>query len=283
MKIAYVVLHYNAYDVTVKCIESIKRLNANAQIVIVDNNSPNNSGAELERQYSQASNIHVLLNKDNVGFAKGNNIGYKYAKFNLDAELIIDINNDVTIDQLDFEDMVEEIVESDSTIGVIAPKIINRLGKNQNPYRMGPMSNIKRARYVLTYIAYYIGLKSPLWKSTYKMLTRNNNAVTGSYEKKKYDIVPHGACVIFTPSYVEKSDVAFVPITYFYGEEDILYEYIKRMHLRTIYSPEIRIDHWEKASTSTVGDDERERVIFQTKNRIRSYFAGLMFAMKIYS
>lgn len=49
-------------------------------IVIVDNASANGTGRELQQLYQGAENIYVILNPENLGFARGNNVGFEFAK-----------------------------------------------------------------------------------------------------------------------------------------------------------------------------------------------------------
>ena len=82
-KFGFVILHYLAFEATVECVESICHClgqNNLFEIVIVDNGSPNKTGKLLETKYKEHSNIHVLLLDNNIGFAKGNNRGFQFAK-----------------------------------------------------------------------------------------------------------------------------------------------------------------------------------------------------------
>ena len=104
MEISFVVLHYQDLETTNECVNNICQLkkSTDVNIVIVDNNSPNNSGLELKNTYSNSKNIHVLCNPVNEGFAKGNNLGYSYAKNELQSKIIVVMNNDVMIIQHNF-------------------------------------------------------------------------------------------------------------------------------------------------------------------------------------
>ena len=95
-KICFLILNYITYDETVKCVESIFNNidTKNFDIVIVDNCSPDKSGEKLVNRYINNSNIHVLLNKDNIGFLAGNNVGYIYARNKLNSEFIVMLNSD---------------------------------------------------------------------------------------------------------------------------------------------------------------------------------------------
>ena len=82
-KLYFVVLHYQAFDVTCNCISSLLNLITDVvdvSIIVVDNASPNGSGNQLKNKYKNANRVRVVLNKNNDGFAKGNNIGFVIAK-----------------------------------------------------------------------------------------------------------------------------------------------------------------------------------------------------------
>lgn len=81
---AFVILHYMAKQETIDCVASIlKKTKAEpmkVSIVIVDNASANGTGRELQQLYQGAENIYVILNPENLGFARGNNVGFEFAK-----------------------------------------------------------------------------------------------------------------------------------------------------------------------------------------------------------
>lgn len=80
-KMVFVVLHYLTTDDTVECVSSIRRCCADGeyQIIIVDNASPNKSGKQLMEKYEKDKDIDLLILENNLGFARGNNVGIAYA------------------------------------------------------------------------------------------------------------------------------------------------------------------------------------------------------------
>lgn len=98
-KIIFVILHYLTYEDTIECVESItNNINyKNYEIIIVDNASKNGSYEAIEDKFRYSEKIYIIKSNKNLGFAKGNNIGYKFAKNNLNADFIITINNDTII------------------------------------------------------------------------------------------------------------------------------------------------------------------------------------------
>ena len=65
MKIVFVILHYLAIDETYKSVDSIeKKIDTDMyKIVIVDNASPDKSGALLKEHYKYDDHVEVLLNQ----------------------------------------------------------------------------------------------------------------------------------------------------------------------------------------------------------------------------
>ena len=58
--------------------------------------------------------IHFIESGENLGFAKGNNIGFHYAKYELHSDIIILANNDLIFEQVDFMDQIEKVNDRES-------------------------------------------------------------------------------------------------------------------------------------------------------------------------
>lgn len=125
MDIAFVVLHYNAIKETIDCVESIqKNIDTDSYcIVIVDNNSSNNTGSILNDKYRNHERIKVIINKENLGFAKGNNVGIDYARNVLRSEYVCCLNNDTLLEQKDFFSQISHL-HDEKHIAVIGPQVI---------------------------------------------------------------------------------------------------------------------------------------------------------------
>lgn len=133
---AFVILHYRAIDYTRKCVACIKALEGGKHIIIVDNASPDGSGAALKAEYKGDKEVTVLLNKENSGFAKGNNFGVRYGKCKLAPDYTVVLNNDVEITQKDFIARVDQIYK-DHPFDVLGPDIVSVFsGIHQSPKRM---------------------------------------------------------------------------------------------------------------------------------------------------
>src|SRR5690606_11268846 len=92
-----VIINFNTYDLTCQCINSILESNSkieSLQIIIVDNGSSEIQEKPFQQIYK---NIEVVSLPENLGFAKANNIGIKFAK----GDYLILLNSDVIIDNKD--------------------------------------------------------------------------------------------------------------------------------------------------------------------------------------
>jgi len=92
--LSIVIPSYNTCDLTLNCIKSIYQdkglKNIPFEIIVVDNNSHDNSVKELKKL---GSKIVLIANKDNGGFGKANNQGFKISQGNY----ILLLNSDTII------------------------------------------------------------------------------------------------------------------------------------------------------------------------------------------
>jgi GT2 family glycosyltransferase len=89
----------------------------------------------LDSELDYDKKIYVLSQKDNLGYAKGNNLGAEFLTKHFDIEFFLFTNNDL---KLVDEDVVERLIEKARQlpdVGAIGPKIVRLDGKDQSPYR----------------------------------------------------------------------------------------------------------------------------------------------------
>ncbi len=279
-KYTFVILHYYTIEDTNKCVKSIfeKCKNKNVDVVIVDNASPNGTGIELEKTYKSNDSVHILLNEKNLGFAKGNNVGFKYAKEKLNSDFIIMCNNDTYLIQDNFIELIEEEY-SNSKFAVLGPKIL--LPNNKiNPIieKVPDIKNVKK-QFIdikLNLITNYIYINK-LYKYIKKILKeilislklKKKIKVYSDVNLRKKDIVLHGSFLIFSKIYIENFD-GLDDRTFLYREEEILAIRLKNNNLSSIYNPKIEIFHNEDSATNAVTKNNRKKEIFVWKNQMES-------------
>jgi GT2 family glycosyltransferase len=121
-----VVLNYNAGELLLDCIESIfKTKNKKFEVIVVDNISTDNSHKKCKEKFPE---IHLIENKENLGYCEGNNVGIRNAK----GEFIVILNPDTKVEP----DWLIELFNSYETNGdgLYQPKI---LAFNNNLFESG--------------------------------------------------------------------------------------------------------------------------------------------------
>lgn len=114
-----VILNFNSYTETLRCLDSALNIDYdNYKVIVVDNNSSDNSVEVLSQS---TINFTLLTNTTNLGYAHGNNIGIEYAlKHNPDYLCIL--NNDVEVEK-DFLTKIISYMEINKTVGIAGPCI----------------------------------------------------------------------------------------------------------------------------------------------------------------
>lgn len=252
IKYCFIILHYITVEDTVKCVESIKSLNITEDeisVVIVDNASPNCSGIELKELYKDDISVRVLINDNNEGFSKGNNIGCEYAKKFINPDYYIVLNNDIVIEQKDFCKLVHNLYET-YEFDVLGPDIFSiKRNIHQNPI-MNEMPNITRVNMTILInklMCMFYPISIPLMYAI--KFSDNKNCKSSNYNTVQENVGLHGACLIMTSKYIKKKKKAFYPETFMYYEEALMMIWNLVHNCKSLYSPLIKVIHNESSST----------------------------------
>lgn len=120
-KIGVVILNWNQWESTFKCITSIKDSKYpidRLKIIVVDNGSDNESIYQLK----QIPDTKLLELPTNQGFSAGNNIGIRFALHKRCNYILIQ-NNDTVVRPFFFEALLEAFNMHHSA-GIVVPKIV---------------------------------------------------------------------------------------------------------------------------------------------------------------
>ncbi len=120
-RIDLIVLNYNDYKTTSKFLEKIKDYKTIDHIVVVDNNSSDDS-YELLLKY-KSDKIHVIKSEKNGGYSYGNNYGIKYAMKEFNTEYIIISNPDVFFEEKVVDDM-KKMYDKEERVAIVAPTML---------------------------------------------------------------------------------------------------------------------------------------------------------------
>jgi len=128
MRASLVVLTYNQLkEGTIPCVESIfKHTNANDfELILVDNASSDGTSDYLRSVEKEHTNVKVVLNETNKGYAGGNNDGLRAAT----GDCVVLLNND-TLMTPGWLDALLMPLERERSIGLICP-VTNSAGNEQ--------------------------------------------------------------------------------------------------------------------------------------------------------
>ena len=97
------VLNYNNYKATKECVTSLLKFHfTGSEILIIDNNSPDNSFLDLKRDFPK---LKIHKSKFNGGYAYGHKISADFAIKN-NFELIWILNNDLTVRKNTLQELI---------------------------------------------------------------------------------------------------------------------------------------------------------------------------------
>ena len=274
MKIAYVILHYMAGKDTIECALSILRVTEKSihqtLIVIVDNGSTNNSYEEIKQKFSAYNNVVCLHSDENCGFARGNNIGFQYAKNKFQADFIVQLNNDTIVSQTNFNEVLVRKYD-EKHYSILGPDIVTLDGCHQNPGKEVKWTKKKLLAFRVKKRIQYVLAHFEIFDAVLKL---NDGAY--SKEQIKGDILNtylHGACYIFSPDYIARFDGMYEK-TFLYMEEDILKLRADYLGCLMMYSSDLSILHKEDVSTNMVAGKSIEK-----KKRV---YKNLLDSSKVY-
>lgn len=104
-KVGIVLVNYNGEKFQNDCIRTLKKSTYNNyEIIVVDNNSTDNSIKLLREEFP---NTVIIETGENTGVARGNNIGIKHALENK-CEYVLLLNNDTEVDKEMLKKMVDK-------------------------------------------------------------------------------------------------------------------------------------------------------------------------------
>lgn len=123
MKLSVVIVHYQVKDLLRNCILSIKKYfnGFDYEIIVVDNNSPNQDWKSLIQEFSD---VHFIELNENLGFSVANNIGVKAAK----GEYIYILNPDTEIEGNYFREILD-FADNENKLGAIGLRMHNKDGR----------------------------------------------------------------------------------------------------------------------------------------------------------
>ncbi len=248
LDISIIYVYYNSSPVIFDSIKSILdgQIDFTFEIIIVINKC---TDIELSKLRGIDSRVKIIINKENVGFAKANNIASKIAKGNY----LLILNPDTILSNNVLTEMLK-IMNLKKNIGASICKLVD---KDDNIQK-----TVIYKRYDISYILIEIFFlyKIPILQKLIKHYFYSQEDL----EKEQYPLIISGAFMLF------RSEI-FNRINGF-DENFFMYVEDKDISLRTkeiaelYYYPSVKVRHW---GSSTLGI---EQSVFKLKMMYDSFF-----------
>ncbi|OGM18325.1 hypothetical protein A2686_03150 [Candidatus Woesebacteria bacterium RIFCSPHIGHO2_01_FULL_38_10] len=255
-KLSIIILNFNTKALLKNCLLSIqKRLDeVEAQIIVVDNGSTDASCQMIKRYFPEVS---LIENKENLGFAKGNNEAKDYCK----GEYVLFLNSDTKLRKNTLKKVVKYLDEHKS-IGALTCKILlldGRLDKDARRSFITPW---------IGFIHIFLKLDRVFPKS--KFLAKYWYGFMPEDEIHEVDAI-QGAFFLTRRKVLDQ--VGWFDEEYFLDGEDIdLCWKIKKKGWKIIYYPLVSILHLKGASkgkNASLGGKKLRSVSFSEKLKYR--------------
>lgn len=245
-KIGIVIINYNDYATTQRLIKNIEQYKCLAQIVVVDNNSTDDSYKMLKRL--ENNKIAVLKNKSR-NFSSGLNLGAKYLIKKLGYCNIAFSNSDIIIKSEKDLEMLSSNIKND--IVVVGPTVEEHGNLNRG-WRL-PTANLEILMN-LPLINKYIRRKKLLYgKDYYAGDTTYVDVVSG--------------CFFIVDSKFLESIKFFDPNTFLYYEEQIFAVKVKQIGKKEIIDNKVNIIHDHSVSIDKSIKRIQKHKILKTSQR----------------
>ena len=245
IELSIIILSYNTKELTVSCIEAIlneykKELEEkNFEIIVVDNNSSDNSVSAIGK-IPGVVNLKIILNKENLGFARGANIGAKTAK----GSYLLFLNSDTEILDRNFLEMVK-FLEHDEKAAILGGKLENSDGSAQ--------ASAGKFYTLFNLVIMLLGLER------FGFLRSSPNKI------KKVDWVS-GACMMVRQDLFSKLS-GFDEKLFMYMEDMELCFRAKKLGFLTYFYPDIKLRH------KTLGSSNRTFAIINIYKGILHFYS----------
>ena len=235
MDVSIIFVNYNTYKLTIEAIASVYEFTKkiNFEIIVVDNNSKDNSVDQIKNKFPD---VVIIRNVKNIGFGRANNKGMKIAKgkyfFLLNTDTYL-ISNAIEL----FFDFMEE--KENSTVAVVGGQLYKPNGGYSVSY--GPFPNFK------------LFVKGSFWRYFYKKKFYINEVVI---PVKEDFIIPYevdyvsGADFFIRREIINKTK-GFNESFFMYFEETELSLRIKKIvyNAKIMILPQAKIVHIGQGST----------------------------------
>ena len=219
--IGVVIVTFNSGETIKKCLSSVLENSPGTEIIVVDNNSSDNT-VEIIKSFREK--VMLIEAGDNLGFSKSNNLGASFAK----SSFLVFLNPDTEILQKGSLEKLRDVLVENPGFGLIGPKLIYLNGNVQKSVRNLPAVSLAFKEYILGKKGSY-GFYIP----------------EGEGLNEVESLV--GACMIIRKETFKKAG-RFSEKYFLYYEDLELCKSVRKLSLKVGFYPKVEIRHFEGIS-----------------------------------
>ncbi|MCP4703899.1 MAG: glycosyltransferase family 2 protein [candidate division Zixibacteria bacterium] len=249
--ISVIVISFNGIEFIKDCLRTLQTslTDIDSEILVIDNGSVDGTIDFIENEFS---NIELIKNRDNLGFAKAVNQGFEKAT----GEYILILNQDTRIVGQAIGELANRM-KRDSNIGTIGPKFIGFDGQLQKACRAFP-------RY--RDLAYaFLGLSKLFPKS--KLFSSWKMGWFDHLSEAEVD-QPMGAALMVSRSVLDKVGMFDERFRIFFNDVDFCRR-VKEVGYINLYYPSAVIEHYYGGTIKKI----KPQMVVEWHRAISEYFS----------
>jgi GT2 family glycosyltransferase len=252
MDVSVIIVNYNTAELTINCINSIfeRTKGVDFEVIVVDNKSTDSSVDLLKRD----NRIILVCSDENIGFGRGNNLGYRYATgkyvFLLNSDTLL-LNDALTI----FYHKMESMDKKVCCLGTI---LYQDLGANQTGHSYAKFMSIT-ALVLLQFFVKFVVLLYPTYRRRYLDYKIADETCV------KVDRII-GADMFMRDSVIKECGLFDPDFFMYYEETEMQYRYTKKGFYIYIYKEPL-IAHLEGCSAAK---ETKKANVWQFEQLLRS-------------
>lgn len=225
MKVLTVVLSFNSKKYIGECLDSLSK--TKTDILVVDGGSSDGS-AEFIKRYPL---LKLIETNKNLGYARGNNVGLKYALENK-YDFVWIVNPDIVVDPKALDEALKVMTKDDKT-AVVASKVYFASGYEFHKNRYGKKE--------LGKVIWYAGGEND-WKNVFAIHYGMNEVDKGQDDKEKEVGFATGSSMLIRCDALKITGI--IDEKYFlYYEENDLCQRFRKAGWKLMYAPKSIVWH----------------------------------------
>lgn len=123
--IVALILNYNSFELTKKCVANLLKIDKKLKILVVDNCSNDVSVEKLKKFLKLNERIHILENTTNSGYANGNNVGLKFIRdIWPNVKYVLILNPDIIVKEQKTIHALKSVLKNNEIYAIASCQII---------------------------------------------------------------------------------------------------------------------------------------------------------------